>query len=116
MRNEGNLNKYKNKKCRYKGRIYHSRLEAGSALWLDSLQRAGKIKDIERQSRLSIDINGQHICNLYVDFKITLPDGRQKYAEIKGFPTAEWKLKQKLALVLSPIPYLVNPDLRTLLE
>ena len=108
-------NKYNAKKCKYKDSIYHSRLEAHSAMWLDSLLAQGKIKAIKRQSRLSIDVNGKHICNLYVDFKVTLLDGSEKYCEIKGFPSKEWMIKKNLALALSPIPYLVNPTEKELL-
>lgn len=109
-------NKFNAEKQKYNGRTYHSKMEACNAMWLDSLLREGKIKEIKPQSKLSIDINGSHICNMFVDFLVTLNDDRQKYVEIKGYPTDLWHMQKKLALVLSPIPYLVNPSERELLE
>jgi len=78
-------------------------------MWLDDLIRQGKVVKVENQFKIDIRVNGIHITNHYVDFRVTLPDGRVKYMETKGFPTPEWIIKQRLCEATSDIPYLVNP-------
>jgi hypothetical protein len=89
--------KYKNIKSEYKGIQYHSKKEAGYAAELEIRRLAGDIKDWERQFQISLDVNGYHICNYYIDFVITHNDGTYEYVEIKGFQTEVWRLKWKLA-------------------
>jgi hypothetical protein len=109
--------KYKNKKCKYKGRIYHSKREAGDAMWLQDLLDAGKIKEIHPQYKIPLDVNGQHIANHYVDFYIVLADNRQKFVETKGFYTEVYRLKLKLLRALYPnMDYLINPSEKQLLS
>lgn len=109
--------KYKNKSCRYGGRMYHSRREVNDAIWLDSLLKQGKIQEVNHQYKISLRVNGEFICNHYVDFEVILNDGRPKYVETKGFPTEVWRLKKKLFNAIYPdAVYLVNPDEATLLK
>ena len=93
-------NKYGNKTAIYKETRYDSQKEANYAAQLDWRKKAGEIAEIKKQHKLSIDIDGVHICNYYVDFMVTYPDGRIEYHEVKGFATAEWMLKWKLAQVI----------------
>jgi len=116
MRNMRYRNKYNNKKCRYKDRIFHSRREAGDAMWLDSLIKQGKIKDFECQHKIDIRVNGKHICNHYVDFLVILNDGSKKYVETKGFQSETWIIKKKLVEATNEIIYLVNPKEDELLK
>jgi hypothetical protein len=110
-------NKYKSKPKEYGGRVYHSGMEADQALWLDVMVKDGRLKEVKPQHKLSFNINGKHITTHIVDFLVTLPDGRQKLVEIKGFPTELWRVKMKLAEALYPeTEYLVNPNERKLLE
>ena len=110
-------NKYKAKRAEYKGRSYHSIKEAEDAMWLDDLLKKGEIKEVKPQHRIRFFINDKHLWDHLVDFLITLPDGRQKYVETKGFPTSEWAKNKKLAEALYPeIPYLVNPNEKELLK
>ena len=110
------MNKYRNKTCRYGKRSYHSRREAGDAMWLDSLLKQGLIREVVPQHKISIDVNGVHIANHYVDFKVTLNDGRVKMVECKGFPSDIWRFKLRLIRAIYPgMEYLVNPNEKQLL-
>lgn len=110
-------NKFNNKHCKYNQRTYHSRREAGDAMWLDSLVKQGKIKQVIPQYKISLDVNYEHITNHYVDFRVELADGRIKFMETKGFPTEVYRLKLKLLRAIYPdMEYLINPDERSLLK
>jgi len=89
-------NKYGNKKRDYGGILYDSIKEAAYAQELDLREKAGDIKSWERQVRISLDINGKHICNYFIDFVITHNDDHLEYVEVKGFATPVWRLKWKL--------------------
>lgn len=93
-------NKYGAKKKEYNGRLYMSKGEAGYAQELELRKKAGEIKEIVPQFRISLDVNGYHICNYIVDFLVTLPDGTQELHEYKGFATDLWKFKWKLTEAL----------------
>ncbi len=88
--------KYGNIAREYDGIVYASKKEAEFAKELDLLKKAGEIKDWERQVKISLDVNGFHIANYYVDFKIYHNDGSVEFAEVKGFATETWRLKWKL--------------------
>lgn len=86
----------------YGGRNYHSALEASYAKDLDWMKKAGEIKEIVPQFKLSLDINGTHIANYFMDFKVVLPDGRIEMHEVKGYETNEWRMKWRIAIALFP--------------
>lgn len=90
--------KYRNIPKQYSGVIYDSKKEAEYAKQLDWRLRAGNIKSWERQKKISIDVNGKHICNYYCDFLIIHPDGSREYVEIKSdiTETPLWRIKWKL--------------------
>jgi hypothetical protein len=69
-------------------------------MWLDSEQYAGRIKDYKRQFKMSLDVNGKHVCNYITDFIITMSDGSQQIHEVKGYFTPISKIKWKLAKIL----------------
>jgi hypothetical protein len=89
-------NKYKNVRQTYDGFSYQSKFEAEMAFELDMRLKAKEIKDWERQFKISIDINGYHICNYYCDFRILHNDNSYELIETKGMETDVWKLKVKL--------------------
>lgn len=96
------------KKSQYKGSIYDSKFEAGYAIELDQRLKAKEIKGWEKQVKIALDVNNFHICNYYVDFKITHKDDTVEFVETKGYPTPEWKLKWKLFEALySEIPGII---------
>lgn len=89
-------NKYSAVKQTYNGYSYDSKLEAKYAYELDMRKKTGEIKEITKQKKIELYVNGKHVANNYVDFLIELPDGSLELHEVKGFPTAEWKLKRKI--------------------
>lgn len=92
--------KYGNVSKEYNGRYYHSKLEAYYAKQLDLLLKTGEITEWIPQYKLSLDVNGVHIANYYVDFLVTNKDGSQELWEIKGFETDTWRMKWRLATAL----------------
>ena len=86
-------NKYHSITNQYNGLTYHSKLEAAYAQELDIRVKAGDIKSWDRQVKLDLKVNGQHICNYYIDFIIHHNDGTKEFVEIKGFETEVWRLK-----------------------
>lgn len=89
-------NKYNAKSTEYNGAVYHLKMEAGYAEELDWRLKAKEITKWERQVRIPLDVNGKHICNYYIDFKVYYPDDTTEYVEVKGFETEVWRLKWKL--------------------
>lgn len=95
-------NKYGAVKKSYKGRQYHSGKEADYAMQLDLRLMAGEIKEIIPQYKIDIGINGIHICNYYMDFKVVLIDDTIEMHEVKGFATDLWRIKWRLSKALYP--------------
>ena len=89
-------NKYNAKSTIYNGISYHSIKEAAYAQELDLRVKAKDIKSWDRQIKISLDVNGYHICNYYIDFKIIHNDKSVELVEVKGFVTEVWRLKWKL--------------------
>lgn len=98
------MNKYGAKKTEYKGIIYDSKFEAQRAYELDMLQRAGKLKDLERQVRFILQdgyVNNQgksiRPISYIADFVYT--EGGKKIVEDTKSPatrTAEYRIKKKM--------------------
>jgi hypothetical protein len=103
------FNKYGAKSSIYNRRSYHSKLEAAYAQELDLRIKAGEIKGWTPQVKISLDVNGFHITNYYVDFLVIYKNGDKELVEVKGFETEVWRLKR----LLLEATYLVdNPDIR----
>lgn len=95
--------KYHAKRCACShGHVHMSRLEAGHCEKIHLLQRGGAIRTIETQRKFSLDVNGKHICNHYVDFYVINGDGSREVIESKGFETKEWAMKHALFEALYP--------------
>ena len=84
--------KFGNKFEKTGGTIYHSKKEARYAEQLQLKKLAGEIKEWKGQHCLRLDVDGQHICNYFVDFLVTYKDGTEEYHEVKGFETDTWSL------------------------
>ena len=95
-------NKYNAKTQNYTGRKYHSALEANYAAQLDIRKKAKEIKEIIPQYKIDIRVNGIHICNYYMDFKLIMTDHTIEMHEVKGFATDLWRIKWRLAIALYP--------------
>ena len=95
-------NKYGNIRQTYNGYSYDSKLEAQYAANLDWRIKAKEVEKWERQHKISLDVNGIHIANYFIDFKVYLTDGSVEYHEVKGFESEVWRLKFKLTKALYP--------------
>ena len=89
-------NKYHAKSTEYGGHVYHSKFEAAYADGLDMALKAGDIAGWERQIKLDLKVNGQHITNYYIDFIVYHHDGSREFIETKGFQTMEWQMKWRI--------------------
>ena len=95
----GNFNRNYSKatKTVYKGNYYHSKAEVEYAMYLDQKLKDKEIKSWKQQVKIELfGENGSRICNYYIDFMVKHNDGKTEYIEVKGFPTAIWRLKWKL--------------------
>jgi hypothetical protein len=93
-------NKYGAITCKCsQGHIHRSRFEAKVC---GDLHIRYKNLEIRTEVKFSMDINGEHICNHYMDFVVTLADGSFLAVEAKGAQTATWKIKSKLFKALYP--------------
>lgn len=90
------FSKYGAKKQEYKGNIYDSKFEAGTAEYFDTLLTAGEIKEVQRQVRIPLEAYGIKIFNYIIDFIIIHHDGHKEYVEAKGYETDLWKAKWKM--------------------
>jgi len=93
-------NKYKAERQTFNGRSYHSKLEADYAVNLEWKKKAGEIKEIIPQYKLDLRVNGIHITNYFIDFKVIYSDDRVELIEVKGFATDLWRLKFRLTEAL----------------
>jgi len=90
-------NKFNAKKTVFNDRIYDSKAEAELAMYLFSLQKAGKIDTIEPQVTFQLrGGGGQPIAKHIVDFFVGYKDGHKEVFECKGMETPAYKLKRKL--------------------
>lgn len=88
--------KYNNKTKQYNGRTYDSIREANHAEELDWRKKAGEIKEIIPQFKIDLRVNGRHIANYYVDFKVIMEDGSIQFHEVKGLVLPLWQMKWAL--------------------
>lgn len=96
------MSKYRNVRTEVDGIVFDSKKEAGRWRELCLLQRAGEIKELQRQIPFSIDIHGEHICKYIADFfyQEKLPTKAEVWKTViedcKGYRTEVYKLKKKL--------------------
>ena len=95
--------KYRNVRTEVDGVSFASKKEARRWSELLLLQRAGQIRDLERQVRFALDVNGIPICHYVADFTYFIlnpASGLEGWSFIcedsKGVETDVFKLKAKL--------------------
>jgi hypothetical protein len=92
--------------CIYENRRYHSRKEAAYARDLDlrrhDADERRRVVAVEPQFKVSLDVNGKHVTNYFVDFRVTFGDGSVQWIEVKGFETPEWIIKRRLFEAIYP--------------
>ena len=100
-------NKYGAKKTQFMGYTFDSRWEAERWGQLTAMERAGAIRDLERQIKYDIIVNDQKSCRYIADFRYTQveEDGSETkiVEDAKGVETADFKLKKKLMLAVHGI-------------
>jgi hypothetical protein len=97
---EKRYNKFKAERQTFDGRSYHSKKEADYAVNLAWKLKIGEIKEVIPQYKLDLRVNGKHITNYFIDFKVIYSDGHVELAEVKGFETDLWQLKWRLTEAL----------------
>ena len=95
-------NKYNASKCEWRGMKFDSKWELDYYQILLHRKNSGKIKDVELHVNFPIEVNGEYICRMNIDFVITNLDGSKEYHDTKSPAsiTAMFKLKAKLFKVL----------------
>lgn len=90
--------KYGNKKVTtLTGEKFDSKKEAARYAALQMLEKAGKVKFIQRQVPFPIEVNGHHICKYIADFVYLDCETMDNVIEdAKGVKTDVYKLKKKL--------------------
>jgi hypothetical protein len=63
---------------------------------LDWRLKSKEIKGWDRQFPVRIEISGEHILTTKVDFQAHENDGSFTLEEMKGFETADYKIKKRL--------------------
>lgn len=114
------MNKYRNKKVVRNGITYDSKKEADRHAVLRLLERAGKIRDLQRQVKFVLipaqyepDTVGkrggikkgkliERECSYIADF-VYEENGKKIVEDTKGFRTADYKIKRKLMLFMHDI-------------
>jgi len=95
-------NKYNNKKVTVDGIKFDSKQESDYYLHLKELQAQGEIKEFTLQPVFELQpkftkrgINFRAIT-YKADFHVWLPDGTDYVVDVKGFETADFKIKKKM--------------------
>lgn len=89
-------NKFNAIKAEFNGRWYHSKGEAAYAMELEWRRKAGEIKEWLPQFKIDLTVNGKHITNYFVDFKVITKHDSIEFHEYKGAVTQDWQLKWNL--------------------
>lgn len=87
--------KFGNKKTEVNGIVFHSKREAARYVVLAARELAGEIKDLQRQVRYQINVNGIRICDYIADF-VYLEGDKKVVEDSKGYPNDRWPMKKKL--------------------
>lgn len=87
--------KYRNKITYIDGIRFDSKAESMHYLYLKSLEREGRISNLERQTKIDFKINGKKIFTYKPDFEYDDATGHH-IVDVKGVQTPVFKLKKKL--------------------
>jgi len=97
-------NKYHNQPVVVDGIRFASKREARRWLELRELEKAGVIRNLRRQVKYPLSVNGQLICTYIGDFSyVEAASGREHLEDAKGVRTAVYLLKRRLLLALRGI-------------
>jgi hypothetical protein len=96
--------KYHNVRQDYGGYNYASKKEANRAYELDLLVKAKELKKWERQITLPLYVMGQLWRSYRIDFIRYEKTGDIVLEEVKGFETAEYKMKRDILEIIMDNP------------
>lgn len=93
------MNKYRNRRTEVNGEVFDSKREA--AHWADLLllHRAGEIRNLRRQVRIPLEVNGIKVCVFICDFVYDERNGtgwHEILDDSKGIRTPVYLLKKRL--------------------
>lgn len=89
------FNKFNAKKTEVDGITFDSKAEARHWCELKIRERAGEIKDLQRQVEYRLEVNGHLVCKYIADFEY-IENGKMVTADTKGMILPEFRLKAKL--------------------
>lgn len=101
-----NIHKYGARRAEVDGIVFASRAEARRWQELCLLRTAGEIKDLQRQKRFPLVVDGEKIATYVCDFIYRDCDGNTIVEDCKGVKTPVYKLKKKLIHALYHIDIL----------
>ena len=98
------MSKYNAKKVEYRGWIFDSKFELTYFIYLQELEKQGKITNLQRQVKYNLlprqtDENNKfkyHPVEYKSDFEYDDVQGCHHTVDTKGFKTADFRIKQKL--------------------
>lgn len=98
----------------YNGNRYDSKKEAAHHQQLDLLKSSDdistRVTKVDRQIRYHLEVDGYHICDYILDFRVHFADGRVEFHDVKGMRRGAayqtFKHKQKLMFVCHGITVL----------
>ena len=96
-RKGGRPSKYGNVKDEADGFTFASKAERGRWMDLRLMEKAGEIKELKRQVKYPLEVNGLHICD-YVADMVYEQNGLVVVEDVKGYITREFRIKKKLML------------------
>lgn len=97
----GRSNKFGAKRTVRDGITFHSKAEADRWSELCLLEKAGVVRNLERQVKFPLKVNGQLIATYYADF-VYFEGERSITEDKKGHRTREYIMKRKLFEALYP--------------
>lgn len=88
---------------------FDSKAEYRYALWLEAEREAGRVYQwVHHPGRVDLHgRNGSVVATMEPDFAVWNPDGSREYHEVKGMPTAAWRIKRALFEDQYPTRYVV---------
>jgi hypothetical protein len=97
--------KFRNRKTEVDGITFDSRKEARRWQELRRLERDGEIRDLKRQVRYPLEVNGSLVCTYVADFTYEKPPwssvgGILVTEDTKGKLTDVYRLKKRLMLAI----------------
>src|SRR5690606_15512566 len=92
-------NKFRKERYEYNGEVYCSLDEVLFAKQLDRRIAQGDVKDWERQVKYEVEVNGQFVANIHIDFRVVTSDDKVQLIEVRKkvkYDSPEWRKRRRL--------------------